>query len=389
MHDSDLWHIPAIDQHAHNLLRPEAVEAGPYGAFFTEGNDPAMVGHHARHTLFYRRSLRNIAALLECEPEERAILARRAELGLERLTGLCFDQSKLDTVLLDDGFLPEKTLPLDWHGRFVPVRRILRLEYAAELIIRESDGWEAGGFDPFIERFLGLIDPPPPEVVAFKSIAAYRSGLRINCAPEKSHAGAAFDRIRSAAGSKPVRLTEKALIDYLIVQALRVASRRGIPLQFHTGFGDRDLDLRLADPLHLRPVLEEKQWRRAPIVLLHASYPFVKEAGYLASVYPQVYLDFGLTVPYLSTAGMRQAVKQLLELAPYTKVMFSTDAHAIPELYYLGAKWGRETLAHVLEDAIRGSDLTFTEAERIAGRILFENARRLYLEPKRTGGDVD
>ena len=176
-----------------------------------------------------------------------------------------------------------------------------------------------------------------------------------------------------------MRLTEKALIDYLLVHALRVASRREIPVQFHTGFGDPDLDLRLANPLHLRPLLEEKQWHRAPIVLLHAGYPFVKEAGYLASVYPQVYLDFGLAVPFLSTAGMRQTVQQLLELAPYTKVMFSTDAHAIPELYYLGAKWGRESLAHVLEDAIRSSDLTPQEAKHTGERILLENARELYL----------
>ena len=176
-----------------------------------------------------------------------------------------------------------------------------------------------------------------------------------------------------------MRLTEKALIDYLLVHALRVASRREIPVQFHTGFGDPDLDLRLANPLHLRPLLEEKQWNRAPIVVLHAGYPFVKEAGYLASVYPQVHLDFGLAIPFLSTAGMRQTVQQLLELAPYTKVMFSTDAHAIPELYYLGAKWGRESLAQVLENAIQSSDLTPQEAKYAGERILLENARELYL----------
>ena len=380
MSSCDLWQIPAIDQHAHNLLRPEAVEACPYCASFTEGNDPAILGHHARHTLFYRRSLRDTAALLECEPEENAILARRSELGMERLAGRCFEKSKFDAVFLDDGLLPEKTFPLDWHGRFVPVRRIFRLEYAAELLIRESDGKESGAFEHFIERFLAGIDPPPPEVVAFKSIAAYRSGLRIDCAPEESAAKAGFDGIRRAAGSNPVRLTEKALIDYLLVHALRVASRREIPVQFHTGFGDPDLDLRLANPLHLRPLLEEKQWHRAPIVLLHAGYPFVREAGYLASVYPQVYLDFGLAIPFLSTAGMRQTVQQLLELAPYTKVMFSTDAHSIPELYYLGAKWGRESLAHVLEDAIRSSDLTPQEAKHTGERILIENARELYLK---------
>lgn len=53
-------------------------------------------------------------------------------------------------------------------------------------------------------------------------------------------------------------------------------------------FGDKDLDLRLSNPLHLRNLLEDSRFSKSQIVLLHASYPFCKEASYLASVYPQV-----------------------------------------------------------------------------------------------------
>ena len=52
-------------------------------------------------------------------------------------------------------------------------------------------------------------------------------------------------------------------------------------------FGDKDLDLRLTNPLHLRDVLGDKRFSKSRLVLLHASYPFTKEASYLASVYPQ------------------------------------------------------------------------------------------------------
>ena len=108
----------------------------------------------------------------------------------------------------------------------------------------------------------------------------------------------------------------------------------------------------------MRSLLEDRRFRNAPIVLLHASYPYAQEAGYLASVYPQVYLDFGLAVPFLSVAGMRSTLQQLLELAPTSKLMYSSDAHNIPELYYLGAKWGREVLGQVLDEAVKDSDLT-------------------------------
>lgn len=116
-------------------------------------------------------------------------------------------------------------------------------------------------------------------------------------------------------------------------------------------FGDKDLDLKLSNPLLLRNVLEDKRFSKCRIVLLHASYPFSKEASYLASVYSQVnfrphdkyfilefgckvesftdkwnfplqvYLDFGLAIPKLSVHGMISSIKELLELAPTKKVL--------------------------------------------------------------------
>jgi hypothetical protein len=53
-------------------------------------------------------------------------------------------------------------------------------------------------------------------------------------------------------------------------------------------FGDKDLQLELANPLHLRAVLEHSTFAQCRVVLLHGSYPFMREASYLAGVYPQV-----------------------------------------------------------------------------------------------------
>jgi predicted TIM-barrel fold metal-dependent hydrolase len=189
----------------------------------------------------------------------------------------------------------------------------------------------------------------------------------------------AFDELLSgAAGGARIRLAARPLNDWVVHVALESAARLGIPIQFHTGFGDPDLDLRLANPLHLRPVLENPAFRAAPVVLLHAGYPFVREAGFLAAVYPQVHVDFGLAVPLLSRAGMRFAVAGLLEQSPLSKVMASTDAHLIPELFYLGARWARIVLGDVLEGAVEDGDLTPQEAEDAAAAILKTNAERLY-----------
>ncbi|CAM6099779.1 unnamed protein product [Calypogeia fissa] len=45
----------------------------------------------------------------------------------------------------------------------------------------------------------------------------------------------------------------------------------------------------------------------------------MREATYLASVYPQVFLDFVLAIPKLTVRGMKSAVAELLELAPINK----------------------------------------------------------------------
>jgi hypothetical protein len=282
----------------------------PFTAAFTEGQDPAVVNQQVRGTLFYRRSLRDLAELLGCEANEEALLARRAELGLERLAELCFRASRLEAVFLDDGFLPRETLPLDWHQRLVPVRRLLRVEALAEELLERADD-----LDEFLDEFRSRLDPPPPGVVAFKSIAAYRSGLAWQpVAPER--AATSYDELRRDAGTTPPRLANRFLIDFLLPHVLEIAARHRLPFQFHTGFGDPDLDLRGANPLHLRPLLEDRRYRDAPLVLLHASYPFTREAGYLASVYPQVHLDLGLAVPFLSVAGMRATVGMLLSSRP-------------------------------------------------------------------------
>ena len=75
---------------------------------------------------------------------------------------------------------------------------------------------------------------------------------------------------------------------------------------------------------------------------------------------------------------MRNTLRQLLELAPTSKLMYSSDAKFIPELYYLAAKWGRKIVREVLEQAIADSELTVKEAETIAIAILRQNALSLY-----------
>jgi predicted TIM-barrel fold metal-dependent hydrolase len=112
-------------------------------------------------------------------------------------------------------------------------------------------------------------------------------------------------------------------------------------------------------------------------VLLHASYPYVRELGYLAAIYPHVYADFGLANPHLA-AGIPAVLRELLGLAPASKIVYSSDASAIPELFWLGARWGRWALRVVLEELVHLGALTMDEAWASARQILGANAARVY-----------
>src|SRR5262249_57532054 len=110
--------------------------------------------------------------------------------------------------------------------------------------------------------------------------------------------------------------------DYLLRLALDAAARQTLPVQFHTGFGDTDVDLLQANPLLLRPLLETRRFASVPFVLLHAAYPYVRELSYLASVYPNVYLDLGLAIPHVAS-DLPAVDRQPLTLPPTPPLLFS------------------------------------------------------------------
>lgn len=304
--------------------------------------------------------------------------AQRTSLGETTICSKCFQTSNISAVLVDDGLRMDKMHELEWHRQYFPnVYRVLRIETVAEDILNEGPpGGITWTLDSFLERFMSSLKKLSERVVAFKSIAAYRGGLNIDPLVSKQSAEDGLLKILHSGG--PVHITDKSFGDLIFLCGLEVATSCGIPMQLHTGFGDKDLDLRFSNPLHLRPVLEDKRFSKSHIVLLHTSYPFSKEASYLASVYTQVYLDFGLAVPKLSFHGMRLAVNELLELAPLNRVMFSTDGCAFPETFFLGVKWAREILLHVLSEACTHGDLLFEEALKAADDILRNNALSLY-----------
>jgi predicted TIM-barrel fold metal-dependent hydrolase len=267
-------------------------------------------------------------------------------------------------LLIDDGFpVPGEGVTWDRMGELAGCRSapVMRIERVAE------EGLAAGdGIDELRERVRAAVAAARENgFVGLKTVAAYRSGLDVG-APDAVAAEAALT-------GEPKRLADKALLELLLDDALAANAAAGggdpLPVQVHCGFGDSDLFLPRADPTLLGPLVE--RFADTPFVLLHC-YPFVRRAGWLAHVYGNVFLDVSLTIPHVWRAA--EMVREALELAPVSKLLYASDAARTPELYHLAARGWRDALAEVLGEALGNGPA----AERAARAVMRENALALY-----------
>ena len=237
---------------------------------------------------------------------------------------------------------------------------VVRLEEVAEQAA-QAPGDYATAFEDILRRRAAT-------AVGTKSILAYRGGFDGDLSePSPSQVAEAAGRWRERGGT---RLQDRVLLRFGLHQALRL----GKPLQFHVGLGDRDCDLHQTNPLLLLDFL--RQSADTPIVLLHC-YPYEREAGYLSQAFNNVYLDGGLSVTQLG-ARSPAFIARLLELAPFRKILYSSDGFGPAELHFLGATLWRRAIHRVLRDFVVNDDWSESDAIRVVDLIAHDNAARLY-----------
>jgi uncharacterized protein len=245
---------------------------------------------------------------------------------------------------------------------------IVRLEALAERVI--GSGGDAAGF---AGDFAAALDADAAGAVGLKSIAAYRGGLDFDPAPPgDAEVRDAAGRWLAAIDADPAtRLEDPVLLRHVIWAGLRI----GLPLQFHVGLGDPDARLHRADPGLMHDFLLATQ-DVAPIMLLHC-YPYHRQAACLANVFPHVYLDVGEA---LNHVGARSAtvLAEALEVAPFHKLLYSSDAFGLAELHYLGAIGFRRDLGQIIDGFVADGAWSRADGERVAELIGAGNSRRVY-----------
>ena len=356
-----------VDHHCHGVV-VDGLDRTGFESLITEGAAwPGISPFDSPVGVAVRRHCAPLLDLPRHAPPD-TYLARRAELGPQEVNRRFLAAAGTDVFCVDTGYAPERlTTPAELAAAAGGTAyEIVRLEGVAEAVA--ARGVEPDAYaDEF--RAAALEAVGRPGVVAVKSVAAYRTGFDLDPArpSDAEVARAAADWLAHGG-----RLADPVLVRHLLWTAVDL----GLPLQLHTGFGDSDIRMHRVDPTHLTDWLHLTAGT-IPVLLLHC-WPYQRQAAYLAAVFEQVYLDVGLTLHHVGPARSRAILAEALEVTPFRKLLYSSDAYGVAEFHLLGALSFRQGLAGLLQERVDTDELSLPDALRVAAWASGDNARRLY-----------
>lgn len=378
------FHI--VDAHCHPFL-PEK-ESRPFESYLTLSDIPQR-REDLTSTMLYKLVTRELGRFLEVKGEARILEERQRRIRDDPSTYIngLFDDAGIETLLVDSGYpFKEYTgyeIDLGFFKELVgrQVHEIFRLEATVHGLLKGLTP-----FDDAIEDMrLRIRDAVKGGVISLKSVIAYRTGLEYRNWPWEATKQSWEEMMRLVKGGvKPGDVLSarnncsKSVYDTFLMTGIEEAARLDVPIQIHTGMGDSpSMDLLISNPAHLYSLLQDERTRKAKIVLTHGGYPYAEEAAFLTSAYPNVYLDFSQTIPFISI-GVKNRLFNLLEMAPTTKIMYGSDGFNIPEIHWFSAVQTKMALKSLLPELANQCICTEEEGLRIAENFLADNAKRLY-----------
>lgn len=369
----ELEEIPLVDHHVHGAFRTSPSRAA-YGNALNEADTdplpPDVDPFDSQLGFAIRRWCAPVLGL-EQHASPDAYWAQREALGEDEVNRRFLTAAGVSHWLVDTGHRADHLLsPADVAATGGgSAYEVVRLETLGEELA-------SAGTEPtlYAAAFRSLLAQRLRGAVAVKSVLAYRAGFDVDLSrpsdAEVARHAAAWMRVVSVTGS--VRLTDPRLIAF----GLHEAVDAGLPLQLHVGLGDRDMDLRRSDPLFLTDFLRLPAVRGVPVLLLHC-YPYERQAGYLAQAFRNVHLDVGLSVNVVG-ARSTSLVARSLELAPFDKVLYSSDACGPADLHFLGARLWRNAVTRVVGGFVADGEWSMPDARRVLRMIARDNALRAY-----------
>ena len=375
--------LPLIDHHAHGITLSELDRPG-FEACLTESSYPPPEGatnFQKPVGLNIRRYCAPVLDLPACvEPE--TYVEQRLKLGVTQTSQRLMKASDLDTILVDtyDRARQDLTTP-QALGRIADSQafEILRIESIFENVAKSGPDSST-----LLARFCDELEALSAHAVGFKSILSYRTTFMIDTArPALGEVRASLDRWLSKCDSSGIyRLDDPVISRYVLWATAELARDRRLPIQFHVGIGDDDILMYGNDPSYFTGFIAEMQSWRVDIALLHC-YPFIRTAQWLAEVFQNVYYDIGFMLNF-SGPSIRSIFREAFEIGPFFKQLYSSDAYAIPEFYYVSSFLFRQNLVDMVSEWVSEDYCSEQDALGICKAVCFENAARIYGLPRTT-----
>ena len=364
--------VPLIDHHVHGTLRATPTRA-ELEDMLSESDRPVPAWTSLFDSQVGLAIRRWCAPLLDLPPGTDATdyVAHRSELGEDEVNRRLLTATGVERYLVDTGLTTERISGVEdvAAASGARVHEIVRLETAFEEAVDAQPDART-----IVATFEESLRRRTVDAVGLKSIIAYRYGFDFDPErpPERDVIAALENMLsRRRPGTRP-RVTDPVLLRHLLWCGIEI----GLPIQLHTGFGDPMLELHRCDPLLLTRFIKNIENHGTDITLLHC-YPYHRNAGFLAESFPGIYFDMGLGVHY---TGLRSdaLIAESLELAPFAKILYSSDGWGPAELHYLGAKLWRRGLVNTFAPWLAAGEIDLADATRIAHMIGHDNALRLY-----------
>ncbi|MFC1859968.1 amidohydrolase family protein [Chloroflexota bacterium] len=380
----DLTNFPVIDHHCHPydpnkaVLEPELLARE---FFHGRGDIPSRnaprawgaseeLRYHFRHMGIVNTMVCQLSRLFDCPAELDTVAYERncrTSNDFAAYAKLLYKDAGIVGTVLDSG-LPKNDPLLD----LIPGAKLRLFQFEPplrKLLVK------AGSYNELLRDFQESLDHSIKEdgfigvkvhlaeEVGFGTMPVWEDEAISNFPHAKSGNADAYKKLYTA----------------VFTAVLLQCQELGVPVHLHSGFtgGMWEGPIHNADPFLLAPFLCQKEFLKTKIVLLHAGYPWIKQAGQIAHSFPHVWVDMGQVTPWASLRIV-ECYRDVMAWAPLSKIVIGSGGHGIPEIAWLAALTAKTALTEVLGDAIRLGLIAPNYAEAVARMILHDNAYRLY-----------
>ena len=307
------------------------------------------------------------------EKLDREIRARHADPGW---SSSVMDKAGVQTAISAPYRAPLMDVQAVLGQRYLSVLRVNALAIGWNANCRDHNGHNGrellgrlgrrpSSFDEYLEALPVVLDALPGlHKVGLKNALAYDRSVDFDTLDTEA-ARAAWDR------PDPTEHQKKAFGDCVVDRLCRLAGERDVPFQMHLG----SAQIRGSRPLSAAGLIERHP--RTRFLLMHLAWPWSEELLGMAFVYRNIWLD--LTWSWiLSPSHFSHAFNEAIEvLADESRMMLGGDNWHAEETY--GAISGvRKLISQVLEQKLAGGYFGRRDAERLATKILRENARAFF-----------